>query len=125
MNLGSHWIIFFMYSASPCFNSFFAAKTVDLPNKNKKHSLKIASASFPFTLSIHSRAVLCWHHLLNLSYEQPLRQCQLSSPVCAPQGQLWGALLVVLSAFLPKELEKQPGQGSGQPQGCRQVPALL
>lgn len=50
MKLGSNWSIFFMYLASPFFNSFLPAKPFDLPiNKNSKCSIKITSASFSFT----------------------------------------------------------------------------
>lgn len=42
MKLGGNWIIFFMYRASPFFNSFLPAKTFDLSiNKNKERNVQI------------------------------------------------------------------------------------
>lgn len=111
MHLGRNWIIFFMYSASPYFNSFFAAKPLDLFNINEKCSMKIAPAPSSFILFIHSRAVTrvgitCWIW----ASEQPwgswgqLFHCALSFPSQwkgageAARAALWAAPVCAVCA---------------------------
>lgn len=127
MNLGSNWNIFFMYSASPNFNSLFAAKPLGLL-KSKVQDENCFSILFIHPFHSHQSCGTCWHHLLILSFRAALGAVAaptLVSASCSTSEAAVGALLcsALLSAFLPKEeeLEEQPVQYPEQDQSSQDV----
>lgn len=69
MKLGGNWTIFFMYIASPFFNSFLPANPFDLPiNKNAVYRL----LQHPFHLLLWQSSDIRWQYRISLCFRAVL-----------------------------------------------------